>query len=258
MTYTCIKITIEDGIGLIILDRPDALNALSDTLMHELSNAINTFDSNPDISVLIITGNDKAFAAGADIKGMVDKTYIDAYSSDFIGSHWHCVSNCRKPVIAAVSGYAFGGGCELAMMCDIIIASETAQFGQPEIKLGIIPGAGGTQRLVRAIGKSKAMEMILTGRIMKADEAERAGLVSRIVSSENLLLEAKHIAKKIAKLSTPSILMAKTAVNTAFETTLNQGIKNERGIFLSLFATEDQKEGMKAFVEKRPPRWKNK
>ena len=258
MTYTCIAIKIENGVGLITLDRPDALNALSDELMHELSEAVDDLDSNPNVSALIITGSDRAFAAGADIKSMIDKTYVDAYSSDFIGSHWHCISRCRKPVIAAVNGFALGGGCELAMMCDIIIASESAKFGQPEIKLGIIPGAGGTQRLVRAIGKSKAMEMILTGRIMTADEAERAGLISRVVPNDKLISEAKQVAKNIVKLSTPSTLMAKSAVNSAFETTLDQGMKRERGIFLSLFATEDQKEGMEAFLEKRSPRWKNK
>jgi enoyl-CoA hydratase len=258
MPYENIKTATQIHVGIITLDRPDALNALSDHLMQELAHALKEFETNDEIGAIIITGSSKAFAAGADIKGMVDRTYMDAYLGEFIGQHWHGVANCRKPIIAAVAGYALGGGCELAMMCDIVIAAETAKFGQPEIKLGIIPGAGGTQRLTRFIGKSKAMEMCLTGRIMNADEAERSGLVSRVVSADSLLDEAIETATIIASLSRPSVLMAKAAVNRAYETTLAEGIKSERALFLSLFATEDKKEGMNAFIEKRNPRWIHK
>ena len=249
---------MNDAVGLITLNRPDSLNALSDDLMEELAHALSAFDGNTDIGAIILTGGEKAFAAGADIKGMIGQTYVEAYLENFPGNHWNSLSNCRKPIIAAVSGYALGGGCELAMMCDFIIASDTAQFGQPEIKLGIIPGAGGTQRLTRYIGKSKAMEMCLTGRLMDASEAERSGLVSRVVSADTLLLEALKTANIIANLSRPSILMTKTLVNRAYETTLAEGIKHERSLFLSLFSTDDQTEGMQAFIDKRQPNWKHK
>ncbi len=255
MNYENIKSTTQDRVGIVTLDRPEALNALSDDLMRELADALTEFETNDEIGAIIITGSTKAFAAGADIKGMIDRTYMDAYLDDFIGRHWHGVADCRKPIIAAVAGYALGGGCELAMMCDFIIAAETAKFGQPEIKLGIIPGAGGTQRLTRFVGKAKAMEMCLTGRMMDANEAERSGLVSRVVPADNLLDEAIETATTIASLSRPSVSMAKTAVNRAYETTLAEGIKSERALFLSLFATEDKTEGMKAFIEKRAPRW---
>ena len=258
MNYENIKSTTQDRVGIVTLDRPDALNALSDDLMRELADALTEFESNDEIGAIIITGSTKAFAAGADIKGMVDRTYMDAYLGEFIGRHWHSVADCRKPIIAAVAGYALGGGCELAMMCDFIIAAETAKFGQPEIKLGIIPGAGGTQRLTRFVGKAKAMEMCLTGRMMDANEAERSGLVSRVVPADNLLDEAIETATTIASLSRPSVSMAKAAVNRAYETTLAEGIKGERALFLSLFATDDKTEGMKAFIEKRAPRWIHK
>ena len=258
MRYENIKTSMNDAVGLITLNRPDSLNALSDDLMEELAHALSAFDGNTDIGAIILTGGEKAFAAGADIKGMIGQTYVEAYLENFPGDHWNSLSNCRKPIIAAVSGYALGGGCELAMMCDFIIASDTAQFGQPEIKLGIIPGAGGTQRLTRYIGKSKAMEMCLTGRLMDASEAERSGLVSRVVSADSLLLEALKTANIIANLSRPSILMTKTLVNRAYETTLAEGIKHERSLFLSLFSTDDQTEGMQAFIDKRQPNWEHK
>jgi enoyl-CoA hydratase len=258
MNYENIKSTTQDHVGIVTLDRPDALNALSDDLMRELAQALAEFETNDEIGVIIITGSSKAFAAGADIKGMVDRTYMDVYFGEFIGRHWHAVADCRKPIIAAVAGYALGGGCELAMMCDFIIAAESAVFGQPEIKLGIIPGAGGTQRLTRFVGKSKAMEMCLTGRSMYADEAERSGLVSRVVPTDNLLDEAMKAATTIASLSRPSVSMAKAAVNKAYETTLAEGVQSERALFLSLFATEDKTEGMKAFIEKRDPHWIHK
>ena len=258
MNYENIKSTTQDRVGIVTLDRPDALNALSDDLMRELAEALIEFEANEEIGAIIITGSSKAFAAGADIKGMVNRTYMDAYLGEFIGPHWHGVAACRKPIIAAVAGYALGGGCELAMMCDFIIAAETAKFGQPEIKLGIIPGAGGTQRLTRFVGKAKAMEMCLTGRMMDANEAERSGLVSRVVPADDLLDEAMKTATTIAALSRPSVSMAKEAVNRAYETTLAEGIKSERALFLSLFATEDKAEGMKAFIEKRDPHWIHK
>jgi enoyl-CoA hydratase len=258
MNYQNIKSSTKTGVGLVSLDRPDALNALSDALMEELNHALTTFESDDQIGAIVITGSKTVFAAGADIKGMKDQTYMDAYLGNFIGERWQAVSNCRKPVIAAVAGYALGGGCELAMMCDFIIAADTAKFGQPEIKLGIIPGAGGTQRLTRFVGKSKAMEMCLTGRIMDADEAERAGLVSRVVAADQLLEEALKSAASIAELSRPSVLMAKASINRAYETTLTEGIVGEKLMFQSLFATEDQAEGMAAFIEKRKPTWKNR
>ena len=226
--------------------------------MDELGHALSDYEDNDEIGAIVITGSEKAFAAGADIKNMQDRSYMDVYLGNFIGRNWEKVTDCRKPVIAAVAGYALGGGCELAMMCDFIIAAETAKFGQPEIKIGIIPGAGGTQRLTRFVGKSKAMEMCLTGRMMDAEEAERSGLVSRIVPAGELIDEALNTAQLIASLSKPSVFMAKTAVNKAYETTLAEGVSAERLMFQSLFATDDQKEGMAAFSEKRSAIWKNK
>ena len=258
MAYDNIKVTTHENVGLVTLNRPDALNALSNALMQELCEVLNQFEADQEIGVIVITGNEKAFAAGADIKEMQGKSYMDVYISDFITTTWQRVASCRKPVIAAVGGYALGGGCELAMMCDFIIAADSAKFGQPEINLGIIPGAGGTQRLTRFVGKSKAMEMCLTGRMMDAQEAERVGLVSRIVPAEQLVDDALKTAQKIAKLSRPSVLMAKESVNRAYETTLAEGVRFERRMFHSLFATEDQKEGMAAFAEKRKANWKHR
>ncbi|MED5408374.1 MAG: enoyl-CoA hydratase [Pseudomonadota bacterium] len=258
MDYQNILVESHDKVGLITLNRPKALNALSDDLMDEIADAVDGFEADDSIGALVITGNEKAFAAGADIKRMQNRSYMDVYMGNFIGQNWQRINSCRKPVIAAVAGYALGGGCELAMMCDFIIAADTAQFGQPEIKLGVIPGAGGTQRLTRFVGKAKAMEMCLTGRMMDADEAERAGLVSRIVPADQLLEETMKTAGQIASLSRPSIMMAKTAVNRAYETTLSEGIEFERTIFRSLFATEDKEEGMAAFAEKRKPNWRHR
>ena len=258
MSYEFILAEARDRVGLITLNRPDALNALSDHLMDEIGQALEGFERDDAIGAMILTGSEKAFAAGADIKGMKDRSYMDVYLGNFIGRNWEQVTQCRKPVIAAVAGYALGGGCELAMMCDFILAAENARFGQPEIKLGIIPGAGGTQRLTRFVGKSKAMEMCLTGRMMDADEAERSGLVSRVVPVDDLLDEALKTATAIASMSRPSVFMAKTAVNKAYETTLTEGVAAERIMFQSLFATEDQKEGMTAFAEKRPADFKNR
>jgi enoyl-CoA hydratase len=239
-------------VGLITLNRPKALNALNLQMKRELASQIETFDKSADIGAIVLTGSDKAFAAGADIKEMAGRDFVGSYLDDFLATY-DKVANTRKPVIAAVAGYALGGGCELAMSCDIIIAAENARFGQPEIKLGIIPGAGGTQRLVRAIGKAKAMDLILTGRTMDAQEAERSGLVARIVPLAELLAEAIKAAEIIAEQSLPSVLMAKESVNRAFETALAEGVRFERRLFQSLFATEDQKEGMAAFIEKRTP-----
>ncbi|MBV9811699.1 MAG: enoyl-CoA hydratase [Acetobacteraceae bacterium] len=238
-------------VGLIRLNRPAALNALCDQLMEELGAQLLTFDADPAIGAVVLTGSDKAFAAGADIKEMRDRRYPDVLLDDFIGRRWETVLRVRKPVVAAVAGFALGGGCELAMMCDIVIAAETARFGQPEINLGVIPGAGGTQRLTRAVGKSKAMDMILTGRMMDAAEAERSNLVSRVFPSDQLVAEALKLAGKIAELSTVATVAAKQAVNRAFETTLTEGVRAERQLFLALFGTADQREGMEAFVEKR-------
>jgi enoyl-CoA hydratase len=240
------------------LNRPKALNALSSALMAQLSEALDEFEKDDAIGAVVITGSEKAFAAGADIKEMRDKTYVDAYLSNFVTDTWERVAYCRKPVIAAVSGYALGGGCELAMMCDFILAADNAKFGQPEINLGIMPGAGGTQRLTRFVGKSKAMDLCLTGRMMDAEEAERAGLVSRIIPAADLLEEAIKTAQTIAEKSRPSTLMAKESVNRAYEVTLSEGIRFERRLFHSLFATEDQTEGMTAFAEKREANWKNR
>ncbi len=238
-------------VGVLTLHRPKQLNALNDALMDELGAALKTFDADAGIGCMIITGGDKAFAAGADIGVMAGWTYMDVYKSDFITRNWEAIRSVRKPVIAAVAGFALGGGCELAMMCDFIIAADTAKFGQPEIKLGIIPGAGGTQRLPRAVSKAKAMDMILTGRMMDAAEAERAGLVSRVVPAAELMDVALAAAQAICELSGPSVMMAKESVNRAYEGPLAEGIQFERRMFHSLFATDDQKEGMDAFVNKR-------
>ncbi len=258
MSYKMILVDCKEPVGLITLNRPEAMNALNGELMDELTSALRAFEANDNIRATVITGSTRAFAAGADIKEMQSLNFVEAYMSDFITANWEEVSHCRKPVIAAVAGYALGGGCELAMMCDFILAADNARFGQPEIKLGVIPGAGGTQRLTRAVGKSKAMEMILTGRMMDAEEAERAGLVSRVVPVDDLLEEALKVARKIADLSLPSVMIAKESVNKAFETTLHEGVMFERRVFHSLFATEDQKEGMAAFAEKRTAKFKHK
>lgn len=258
MPYEMILTETQGKVGLIRLNRPQALNALCDQLMRELGQALRDYDADPAIAAIVITGSERAFAAGADIKEMKDRTFPAVYLRDFIGENWETVLEIRKPVIAAVAGFALGGGCELAMMCDLIIAADTAKFGQPEINLGIIPGAGGTQRLTRAIGKSKAMEMILTGRMMDAAEAERANLVCRVVPAADLVAEAVKIGEKIAALSGPAVAMAKEAVDAAYESTLTEGVRTERRLFLSLFATEDQKEGMAAFAEKRKPSFKHR
>jgi enoyl-CoA hydratase len=244
---------IEGRVAILTLNRPKALNALNDALMDELGAALASLDANDEIGAIVLTGSEKAFAAGADIGAMSTWSYMDVYQSEYITRNWDPIARTRKPIIAAIAGYALGGGCELAMMCDFIIAADNAKFGQPEIKLGIIPGAGGTQRLPRAIGKSKAMDMVLTGRMMNAEEAERSGLVSRIVAAEKLLEEAKDAATVIASMSLPSVMMAKEAVNRAYESGLQEGMLFERRAFHSLFATDDQKEGMKAFVDKRAP-----
>ena len=245
-------------VGLLTLNRPKALNALNDTLMDQLGAALLAFDADDGIGAIVITGSEKAFAAGADIGAMKDWSYMDVYGSEYITRNWETLKRVRKPVIAAVAGYALGGGCELAMMCDIIIAADTAKFGHPEIKLGVIPGAGGTQRLPRAVGKAKAMDMVLTSRMMAAEEAERAGLVSRVVPADKMLDEAIEAATLIASMSLPSAMMAKECVNRAYEGTLAEGVLFERRLFHSLFATEDQKEGMAAFVEKRAPSFKHR
>jgi enoyl-CoA hydratase len=245
-------------VGLIRLNRPQALNALSVKLIEELEAALDAFEADDAIGAIVLTGSEKAFAAGADLKQIKDKSFIEAYLSDFITAGWERTAQCRKPVIAAVAGFALGGGCELALMCDFIIAAENAVFGQPEIMIGTIPGAGGTQRLARCIGKSKAMDMVLTGRRMDAAEAERSGLVSRVVKLEELVDEAVETAEKIASFSRPLVLMGKESVNRAFETSLAEGIRFERRLFHATFATEDQKEGMAAFAEKRPPKFRNR
>jgi enoyl-CoA hydratase len=243
-------------VGIITLNRPKALNALNSQLMREVVAAVEELDADTEIGAILLTGSEKAFAAGADIKEMATKSYAEVYAEDFF-SQWDRLSSARTPIVAAVSGYALGGGCELAMLCDFIIASDTAKFGQPEIKLGVIPGIGGSQRLTRAVGKSKAMDMCLTGRNMDAEEAERAGLVSRIVPAADLFDVALEAATTIASMSLPVAMMAKEAVNRAFETTLAEGVKFERRVFHSTFATADQKEGMAAFVEKRTPEFKH-
>jgi enoyl-CoA hydratase len=258
MSYENILVETRGRVGLITLNRPKALNALNDALMDELGDALGKFDADENIGCMVITGSDKAFAAGADIGAMKDWSYMDVYKSEYITRNWERIRSVRKPVIAAVAGYALGGGCELSMMCDFIIAAETAKFGQPEIKLGIIPGAGGTQRLPRAVSKAKAMDLVLTARMMDAAEAERAGLVSRVVPADKLLDEALAAANQICEYSLPVVMAAKESVNRAYESTLNEGILFERRAFHSLFATEDQKEGMAAFVEKRKAKFKHK
>jgi len=260
VNYENIIVETRGKVGLITLNRPKALNALSPNLMRELSKAVDVFEADSQIGCIVVTGSDKAFAAGADIKEMKSKSYMDVYMSDFITAEWERIARCRKPVIAAVAGYALGGGCELAMMCDFILAADNAKFGQPEINLGIIPGAGGTQRLPRFVGKSKAMEMALLGqsRMMDAEEAERSGLVSRILPLADLIEDAIKTAQKIAELSQPIVMMAKESVNRAYETTLSEGVRFERRLFHSAFATDDQKEGMAAFSDKRKPDFQNK
>ncbi|MEM1379118.1 MAG: enoyl-CoA hydratase [Pseudomonadota bacterium] len=257
MSYNCLETEMDDRVLVIRLARPEALNAFNNELMNELTEALKAADSDAKVSAIIITGSDKAFAAGADIKEMATKTSVEAYLDDFITANWEQVTRTRKPVIAAVAGYALGGGCELAMMCDFIIAADNAKFGQPEITIGAIPGAGGTQRMARFIGKAKAMDMCLTGRMMGAEEAERCGLVARIVPKAELMDTALEAAKKIAGFSRPVAMMVKESVNRAFETTLSEGVLFERRLFHSVFATEDQKEGMSAFVEKREPNFKD-
>lgn len=257
MAFANIIVETKDRVGVITLNRPNALNALNNALVSELNEALDAFEADAAIGAIVITGSEKAFAAGADIKEMASKTYAEVYGGDFISS-WERITRCRKPIIAAVAGFALGGGCELAMMCDFIIAADTAKFGQPEITLGIMPGAGGTQRLTRFVGKSKAMEMCLTGRMMDAAEAERSGLVSRVVPAADLLAEALKAAGKIATMSLPAVMMTKETVNRAYETTLTEGVRFERRVFHAMFATEDQKEGMAAFVEKRKPAFKHR
>ena len=256
--YSSILVERHGAVGIVTLNRPQALNALNAALIAELGLAFDDLEADPAIGAIVLTGSDKAFAAGADIKEMAEKTYIEAYTQDFITRGWERVAQCRKPVVAAVAGFALGGGCEVAMMCDIVIAAETARFGQPEINLGTMPGAGGTQRLARFIGKAKTMDLCLTGRMMDAAEAERAGLVSRIVAPDRLLPEAIAAAERVSQMSRPVAMMVKEAVNRAFETTLAEGVRFERRLFHSTFATEDQKEGMAAFIAKRKPAFKNR
>ena len=256
--YANILVERRGAVGIVTLNRPQALNALNAQLARELGQALHAADDDPAIGCIVITGGEKAFAAGADIKEMADKTYMQAYAEDFITKGWERVAQCRKPVVAAVAGFALGGGCEVAMMCDIVIAADNARFGQPEINLGTMPGAGGTQRLPRFIGKAKAMDLCLTGRMMDAAEAERLGLVSRIVPPDKLMDEALAVADKVASMSRPIAMMVKEAVNRAFETTLAEGVRFERRLFHSTFATEDQKDGMAAFIAKRKPGFKNR
>ena len=251
MAYENILVETKGSVGIITLDRPEALNALNAALIEDLGQALDSFEADDNIGCIVLTGSSKAFAAGADISEMAPKSYMDVYREDFITAGWERVSQTRKPVIAAVAGFALGGGCEMAMMCDFIIAADNAKFGQPEINLGILPGAGGTQRLTRFVGKSKAMEMVLTGRMMTAEEAERAGLASRVVPLDDLLDEAVGVAEKICKLSQPMVMIAKECVNRAYETTLAEGVRFERRMFHSAFSTEDKAEGMAAFLEKR-------
>ena len=258
MAYENILVETRGRVGLVTLNRPKALNALNDALMNELGQALEKFDADEAIGCIVLAGSDRAFAAGAEIGAMREWGYMDVYKGEYITRNWERLRSVRKPVIAAVAGYAVGGGCELAMMCDIIIAAESARFGQPEIKLGIIPGAGGTQRLPRAVGKAKAMDLVLSGRMMDAQEAERAGLVSRVVAADKLLDEALAAAAQIAEFSLPSVMMAKEAVNRAYEAPLSEGVLFERRLFHALFATEDQKEGMAAFIEKRKPAFRHK
>ncbi|MPW22162.1 enoyl-CoA hydratase [Paraburkholderia sp. CNPSo 3157] len=258
MAFENILVETRGRVGLITLNRPKALNALNDALMDELGEALRTFDSDEGIGAIVIAGSEKAFAAGADIGMMATYSYMDVYKGDYITRNWEAVRSVRKPIIAAVAGFALGGGCELAMMCDIIFAADTAKFGQPEIRLGIMPGAGGTQRLPRAVSKAKAMDMCLTARFMDAAEAERAGLVSRVIPAATLIDDAIAAAATIAEFPMPAVMMVKESVNRAYETTLAEGVHFERRLFHSLFATEDQKEGMTAFVEKRKPVFKHR
>lgn len=258
MSFETILVDERGAVAVITLNRPRALNALNAQLMDELTEALSGIEANEAIGCTVLTGSEKAFAAGADIKEMQSKDYVDVFTEDFITANWESASRCRKPIIAAVAGYALGGGCELAMMCDFIIAGENARFGQPEIQLGVMPGAGGTQRLTRFVGKSKAMEMCLTGRMMDAEEAERSGLVSRIVPTEELLDEAVEVATKIAEMSRPATMILKESVNRSYEVPLSEGIRFERRVFHSLFAFDDQTEGMAAFAEKRSPQFKNR
>jgi len=258
MSYDLIQVEQKGRVGVITLDRPKQLNALNPQLMQELGVALQAFDTHDDVGAIVITGNEKAFAAGADIGVMKDYSYMDAFKADYITRDWEHIRRIRKPVIAAVAGYALGGGNELAMMCDIIIAADNARFGQPEINLGIMPGAGGTQRLPRAVGKAKAMDMCLTARMMDAAEAERAGLVSRVVPDDRLMAEAMSVAEKIAAASLPVVMMVKESINRAYESSLSEGVRFERRLFHAAFALEDQKEGMAAFVEKRKPVFKNR
>lgn len=257
MPFDNIIVETQGKVGIIRLNRPKALNALNDQLMDELGQALTSFDNNDGIGCIVLTGSDKAFAAGADIGAMASYTYMDVFKGEYITRNWEQIRRIRKPVIAAVSGYALGGGCELAMMCDFIIASDSAKFGQPEVKLGTMPGAGGTQRLPRAVGKAKAMDMCLTARMMDAAEAERSGLVSRVVPVEKLLEEVMAAATQIASMSLPAVMMIKDSINRAYESTLSEGVLYERRMFHSTFATDDQKEGMKAFIEKRLPSFRN-
>ncbi|NYT63286.1 enoyl-CoA hydratase [Alcaligenaceae bacterium] len=257
MEAPLVKIEIRGRVGWLTLNRPKALNALNNELIDELAQAMRDFDTDDNIGAIVLTGSEKAFAAGADIAAMQGWSYMDVYKGDYLGGNWESIKRIRKPIIAAVAGYALGGGCELAMTCDFIIAADNARFGQPEIKLGVIPGYGGTQRLPRAIGKAKAMDMVLTARMISADEAERAGLVSRVVPAERLLDEALEAATVIASMSLPSVIMAKECVNAAYEGSLHETLMFERRNFHALFATDDQKEGMAAFVEKRKPDFKH-
>jgi len=256
MTTQTIIVERRGRVGIVRLNRPQVLNALNATLRNELLGAVEAFDADADVGCILLTGSEKAFAAGADIKEMADQSYIDIFRADYTADYER-LARVRKPIIAAVAGFALGGGCELAMMCDLIIAGDNAKFGQPEIKLGVIPGIGGTQRLTRAVGKAKAMDLILTGRMMDAAEAERSGLVARVVPAARLMEEAIKVAETIAAMSQPSLLAAKEAVNRSFETSLAEGVRFERRVFHALFATKDRKEGMAAFIEKRPPRFAN-
>ncbi len=258
MAYETLIVDVEDHVAVIRLNRPDAMNALNAHLLSELVDAVKAAEANPKVRCLILTGSEKAFAAGADVSDMAEKTFVEMFGDDFFGSDVERLMRCRKPIIAAVSGYALGGGCELAMLCDIIIASDTAKFGQPEINLGVIAGIGGTQRLTRAVGKAKSMDMHLTGRFMNAEEAERSGLVSRVVPARKLMEEARLTAQKIAEKSALTTMAVKEAVNRSFETTLSEGILFERRLFHAMFATADQKEGMAAFLEKREAQFRDK
>lgn len=257
MNYENIHTSVHDAVAIVTLNRPKVLNALSHDMMAELADALDGFEANDAIGVIVLTGSDKAFAAGADIAEMAEKSSVDMYMSDHFARHWERVSKCRKPVIAAVAGHALGGGCELAMMCDVIVCADNARFGQPEVKLGVLPGIGGTQRLIRAIGKAKAMDMCLSGRTMDAQEAERAGLVSRVYPVDVLMAEVMKLAAEIAGMSRPALYMIKESINRAYETTLTEGLRFERRLFHSAFAMHDQREGMRAFLEKRAPEWQH-